>query len=64
MNLSTASSRNAVVAQLQNSQMALLDVLLFSQYVNARAGSNETLARFYADRFRDEAKVAWDHCQV
>jgi hypothetical protein len=60
MNRSTASSRNAVVAQLQNSQMALLDVLLFSQYVNARAGSNETLARFYADRFRGEAKVAFE----
>src|SRR5258705_4534474 len=60
MNLSTASSRNAVVAQLQNSQMGLLDVLLFSQYINARAGSNETLARFYADRFRGEAKTAFE----
>ena len=60
MNRSAASSRNAVVAQLQNSQMGLLDVLLFSQYVNARAGSNETLARFYADRFRGEAKVAFE----
>ncbi len=42
--------------------MQLLDVLLFSQYVNARATSNEALATFYADRFRGEAKeafVAW-----
>src|SRR4029450_5311133 len=54
MNRSAASSRNAVVAQLQNSQMALLDVLLFTQYINARAGSNKTLARYYADRFRGE----------
>jgi len=60
MNLSAASSRNAVVAQLQNSQMALLDVLLFTQYINARAGSNKTLARYYAERFRGEAKIAFD----
>jgi hypothetical protein len=60
MNLSAASSRNAVVAQLQNTQMGLLDVLLFSQFINARGGSNETLARFYADRFRGEAKVAFE----
>ena len=59
MNQSAASSRRAVTAQLQSSQMALLDVLLFSQYINARADSNETLARFYADRFRGEAKTAF-----
>jgi hypothetical protein len=35
-------------------------VQLFSQYINARASSNETLARFYADRFRDEAKSAFN----
>jgi hypothetical protein len=40
--------------------MALLDVLLFSQYINARAGSNESLARFYTERFRDEAKQAFE----
>jgi hypothetical protein len=59
MNLSAVSSRRAVADQLQSSQIALLDVLLFSQYINARASSNETLARFYADRFRGEAKVAF-----
>jgi len=60
MNLSAAASRRAAAAQLQSSQMAVLDVQLFSHYVNARATSNEALARFYADRFRGEAKVAFD----
>src|SRR5512136_2342450 len=58
-NLSTASSRQAATAQLQSYQVALLDVLLFSQHINARVSSNETLARFYADRFRGEAKAAF-----
>jgi len=60
MNLSANASRRAAAAQLQSSQLTLLDVQLFSHYVNARASSNEALARFYADRFRDEAKTAFD----
>src|SRR5262245_20933051 len=60
MNLSAASGRRAIGAQLQSSQTALLDVLLFSQYINARTLSNETLAKFYSDRFRDEAKTAFE----
>src|SRR4029079_11413153 len=59
MNMSAAASRNAVADQLESHQLALMDVQLFSQYINARAGSNETLARFYSDRFRDEAKSAF-----
>ena len=59
-NLSTAASREAVTDQLQTYQMALLDVLLFSQHINARVSSNETLARFYSDRFRGEAKTAFE----
>ena len=58
-NLSAACARRAAANELQAQQVALLDVLLFSQYVNARAGSNEALATFYADRFRDEAKTAF-----
>lgn len=58
-NLSAAASRRAAAAQLQNNQMAMLDVMLFSQYINARATTNEPLARFYADRFRGEAKAAF-----
>ena len=50
----------AAASQLQASQNGLLDVVLFSQYVNSRANSNETLARFYSDRFRGEAKSAFD----
>ena len=60
MNLSAVSGRRAAAHQLQNSQIALLDVLLFSEYMNARAASNETHARFYANRFRSEAKTAFE----
>lgn len=60
MNLSAAAGRRAAADQLQNSQMALMDVMLFSEYINARAASNETHARFYADRFRGEAKTAFN----
>ena len=59
-NQSTAASRRAAKDELQANQMALLDILLFSQHINARANSNEPLARFYADRFRGEAKTAFE----
>jgi hypothetical protein len=59
MNLSAASAREAAGDELKSSQLALLDVLLFSEYINARANSNQTTARFYADRFRAEAKEAF-----
>jgi hypothetical protein len=59
-NLSAAASRRAVAAQLQSYQFTLADVLLFSQHINARAASNETLARFYSDRFRGEARRAFE----
>lgn len=58
-NQSAAASRRAAAAQLQSYQVMSLDVMLFSQYINAYAASNETLARFYSDRFRDEAKSAF-----
>lgn len=64
MNLSAMSGRRAAAGQLHSSQLALVDVLLFSQYVNARASSNETLAQFYADRFRGEAKAAFQAWQA
>jgi hypothetical protein len=60
MNQSTAASRRAAVGQLQSYQAALMDVMLFSQHINARATSNETLAGFYSDRFRGEAKTAFE----
>jgi len=60
MNMSAASSRRGAADQLQAAQMAVLDVMLFSEHINARASSNESLARFYADRFRGEAKAAFD----
>jgi hypothetical protein len=60
MNRSTAASRRAATDQLQAYQMELLDVSLFSQHINARASSNDALARFYAERFRGEAKTAFE----
>jgi hypothetical protein len=64
MNLSAVSGRRAAADQLHSSQLALVDVLLFSQYMNARASSNDALAQFYADRFRGEAKVAFQAWQA
>jgi len=59
MNLSAASNRQAAKYQLQATQFGLLDVMLFSQYVNARMSSNDAAAGFYADRFRSESKTAF-----
>lgn len=59
-NQSAAAARDAAAKELKATQIVLLDVLLFSQYVNARAASNEVLATFYSDRFRGEAKSAFD----
>jgi hypothetical protein len=60
MNLSAIAGRRAVANELQSYQLRLADVMLFSHYINARASSSETLARFYADRFRGEAKTAFE----
>jgi hypothetical protein len=59
INQSVAASRLAATDQLRAAQITTVDVLLFSQYIDARAASNEVLARFYSDRFRNEAKVAF-----
>ena len=59
MNQSAVVGRHATANELQSLQLRLADVMLFSQYVNARAVSNDSLAQFYADRFRDEAKTAF-----
>jgi hypothetical protein len=59
-NLSAAASRRSAEAELKASQGAMLDVMLFSQYVNAHANSDDRLARFYSERFRGEAKVAFE----
>jgi hypothetical protein len=36
--------------------------MLFSQHINTRAASHDSLAKFYSDRLRGEAKVACDAC--
>jgi hypothetical protein len=59
-NQSAAAARSAAAGELQSQQLAVLDVLLFSQYINARSVSNEPLSRFYAERFRGEAKTAFE----
>jgi hypothetical protein len=60
MNLSAVSGRRAAANELQSCQLEIADILLFSQHINARASSNEALARFYSDRFRSEAKAAFE----
>jgi hypothetical protein len=60
MNQSSIAGRKASASELQSLQLQLVDVLLFSQFINARANSNETLAHYYSDRFRGEAKTAFD----
>ena len=62
--LAGGASRNSSLARLQAQQAAVLDILLFSQYINARAGSNQALSQFYSDRFRSEAKTAFDAWQA
>lgn len=57
---SAAAARDAAAAELEFQQFALLDVLLFTQHLNARVTTNETLAAFYSRRFRPEARAAFD----
>jgi hypothetical protein len=60
MNLSAAAGRRSAASQLQAYQFATVDIILFSQYINARSESNVALAEFYSRRFRGEAKTAFD----
>lgn len=60
MNLSSANGRRAASDELKASQLAVLDVMLLSEYINARAASNDFAARFYSSRFRDDAKAAFN----
>lgn len=60
MSLSAAAGRRAAAMELQSYQLQLVDIGLFSHYINARASSNGTLAQFYSERFRGEAKSAFD----
>ncbi len=60
MNLSAAAGRRAVTDELRSGQMTGVDVLMFSQYVEAYSRSNEALARFYSNRFRGEFKTAFE----
>ncbi|NIM94851.1 MAG: hypothetical protein GTO18_14215 [Anaerolineales bacterium] len=50
------STRSSTLA----GQMATVDVMLFSGFVNAFAEGNEELAQFYEDRFREEFVPAYE----
>jgi hypothetical protein len=60
MNHSNSAARRAAALQLQASQMAVMDVMLFSSFLDAQQGGRDKLADFYRDRFRPEAKTAFD----
>jgi hypothetical protein len=53
----------AATVRVKANQMFLLDVFLFSQYVNARNTSNEPLARIYAREFPAGLKEAFEKWQ-
>jgi len=59
MNLSAVSGRGAARDEIKAVQVATVDVLLFSHYIDARFNSNEVLASFYSNRFRAEAGQAF-----
>jgi hypothetical protein len=60
MNLSAATSRRAAVNEIRALEFGIIDVLMFSQFMNAQSDSNAPLAQFYSTRFRDEAKTAFE----
>jgi len=60
MSQSATSEHRAVASELKASQLLVLDVMLFSEYINARESSNEKMASFYATRFRGETKDAFN----
>lgn len=57
---STARGRDAAAYRIKADQMFTLDVLLFSEYLNARSVSNEPLVRYYTGKFGPELKQAYE----
>lgn len=57
---SSARGRDASDFRIKANQAFILDILLFSQYLNARNASNEPLADFYARQFSPEFKQTYE----
>lgn len=57
---SSARGRDASDFRIKANQAFILDIFLFSQYLNARNASNEPLAEFYARQFSPEFKQTYE----
>jgi hypothetical protein len=55
-----ATSEESMKSSLIANQLALLDIQIFIQWLNAREGGNTSLADFYMTRMRAEAKPAFN----
>jgi hypothetical protein len=53
-----AAGRKASELNLKQGQFTMIDVMTFSQYVNALANDDQKLSDFYFDRFRPDFKPA------
>ena len=52
--------RHATAQHLESRQIEEMQLRLFTEVIDARMGGNEKLARFYADRFGEEFKPAYE----
>ena len=57
---SSARGRDASDFRIKANQAFILDIFLFSQYLNARNASNEPLADFYSRQFSPEFKQTYE----
>jgi len=57
---SSARGRDASDFRIKANQAFILDIFLFSQYLNAHNASNEPLADFYARQFSPEFKQTYE----
>lgn len=56
----SGSRTNAAQARTAANQFRLADLSIFEAHISATLDGNEDVAAFYADRFRDEFRVAYD----
>jgi len=52
------ASRQAAALTLQQNQYTTVDLMTFTEYINALHAGDQNLTKFYFDRFRPEFKVA------
>jgi hypothetical protein len=60
LNEYNALERRAALLEVQGSQAVIVHVGMFMQLLAAQQAGNETLARFYAERFPPDVKKAYD----